>query len=86
VENVELLGGIINHLLDKDKKPSERNKSGLIITHLGYILNFMDVDKAHVLLNGVIACSGTPDEILNEIIKNGYERCVSCCQRKSCNK
>ena len=63
VENVELLGGIINHLLDKDKKPSERTKSGLIITHLGYILNFMEVDKAHVLLNGVIACSGTPDEI-----------------------
>jgi len=86
VENVELLGGIINHLLDKDKKPSERTKSGLIITHLGYILNFMEVDKAHVLLNGVIACSGTPDEILKEIIKNGYERCVSCCQKKSCNK
>ncbi|MBA2862194.1 ABC transporter ATP-binding protein [Methanococcus maripaludis] len=86
VENVEILGGIINHLLDKDKKPSERNKSGLIITHLGYILNFMEVDKAHVLLDGVIACSGTPDEILNEIIKNGYQRCVSCCQKKSCNK
>ncbi|MBP2171720.1 ABC transporter ATP-binding protein [Methanococcus voltae] len=84
VENVELLGGIINHLLDKDKKPSERKKSGLIITHLGYILNFMDVDKAHVLYDGVIACSGSPNEILPEIIKNGYERCVACSRNKKC--
>ena len=41
IENVELLASEINTLLDKDKKPGLRQKSGLLITHLGYILNFV---------------------------------------------
>jgi len=83
VENVELLGKLINELLDKNKKLCDRKKSGLIITHLGYILNFMDVDKAHILFDGVIACSGSPKEILDQIIKHGYERCIACYQERS---
>ena len=82
VENVELIGALINELLDKNKMPSDRKKSGLIITHMGHILNFMDVDRAHVLYDGVVACSGNPKEILNTIIKYGYERCVSCYQKR----
>ncbi|OKY77751.1 MAG: Cysteine desulfurase activator ATPase SufC [Candidatus Methanohalarchaeum thermophilum] len=80
VESVELIGKKINKMLDKEKKPSERKKSGLIITHLGYILNFMDVDRAHVLYDGIIACSGRPKEIRDQIIENGYQGCIECCQ------
>ena len=40
-------------LLDKDKKPGLRRKSGLLITHLGYILNFVNADTAHVLMDEV---------------------------------
>ncbi|AEH07573.1 Fe-S cluster assembly ATPase SufC [Methanothermococcus okinawensis] len=82
VENVELIGNLINELLDKNKIPSDREKSGLIITHMGHILNFMDVDRAHVLYDGIIACSGHPEEILDNIIEHGYERCVECYQKK----
>jgi len=64
IENVELLAEEINILLDKDKKPALREKSGLLITHLGYILNFVTANTAHVLMDGKIACSGIPDEIL----------------------
>ncbi|AEF96286.1 Fe-S cluster assembly ATPase SufC [Methanotorris igneus] len=73
VENVELIGRIINEMLDKNKEPDERRKSGLIVTHLGYILNFIDADKAHVLYNGKIILSGKPKEILNRIVEEGYE-------------
>ncbi|OUJ18580.1 Cysteine desulfurase activator ATPase SufC [Methanonatronarchaeum thermophilum] len=78
VENVELLGKIINEMLDKKKKPSDRRRSGLIITHHGSILDLVEVDRAHVLYNGAIMCSGKPREILEEIIENGYENCAKC--------
>lgn len=79
IENVELLAEEINHLLDKDKKPGLRQKSGLLITHLGYILNFVTADTAHVLMDGRIACSGNPSEILEDIRKEGFKGCVECC-------
>jgi len=79
IENVELLAEEINILLDKDKKPGMRRKSGLIITHLGYILNFVSADTAHVLMDGRIACSGNPQEIIEDIRKDGFKGCVECC-------
>ncbi len=80
IENVELLASEIGTLLDKDKPPRSRKRSGLLITHLGYILNFVSADKAHVLMNGVISCSGNPTEILDDIRKNGFNGCVECAQ------
>jgi len=79
IENVELLAEEINTLLDKEKKPGMREKSGLLITHLGYILNFVNADTAHVLMDGKIACSGNPNEILEDIRKEGFKGCVECC-------
>lgn len=80
IENVELLAEELNVLLDKHKKPGQRKRAGLLITHLGYILNFVNADKAHVLMNGVIACSGAPDEVLEDIRKEGFKGCVDCAQ------
>lgn len=78
IENVELLASEIRTLLDKDKKQIHRKRSGLLITHLGYILNFVGADKAHVLMNGRIACSGNPTEIIEEIRTEGFKGCVEC--------
>ena len=80
IENVELLASQIGTLLDKDKPHRTRKRSGLLITHLGYILNFVSADKAHVLIDGVISCSGNPTEILEDIRKNGFNGCVECTQ------
>ncbi|MDI6644601.1 MAG: Fe-S cluster assembly ATPase SufC [Methanobacteriaceae archaeon] len=80
IENVELLAEQINILLEKDKKIGMREKSGLLITHLGYILNFVIADTAHVLMDGKIACSGNPAEILDDIRKEGFKGCVQCCK------
>ena len=57
-----------------------RKRSGLLITHLGYILNFVSADKAHVLMDGKIACSGNPAEIIEDIRKEGFNGCVECAQ------
>jgi len=74
VENLRVLGGVINELL--------RNRSALIITHLGVILQYVNADKAHVLMNGTIVCSGPPVKILGQILNEGYAWCMKCMQVK----
>ena len=83
IENVELLASEIGTLLDKGLKHVQRKRSGLLITHLGYILNFVTADKAHVLMHGEIACSGNPQEIIDDIRENGFNGCVECAQCSS---
>ncbi|MHA1679797.1 MAG: ABC transporter ATP-binding protein [Promethearchaeota archaeon] len=79
VENVELLGKNLNDFLQRDELPGRRKKSGLIITHLGFILNFIDTDRAHVMCEGNLLCSGKPKEILDEIMANGFDKCARTC-------
>ncbi len=70
VENLEVVGSAINNLLKK--------RSGLLITHQGYILRYVEADRAHVMLNGRIVCSGIPTKILSQIMKRGYKWCEKC--------
>jgi Fe-S cluster assembly ATP-binding protein len=51
---------------------------GLIITHTGYILDYVPADKGQVLYDGVLACSGNPREIFTCIGNMGYEECIQC--------
>ena len=83
VENIELIGKIMSELLDRNKMPSKRDKSGLIITHSGSIMRHIKADRAHVMLGGRIACSGMPDEITKNVLETGFERCVELCARSN---
>jgi Fe-S cluster assembly ATP-binding protein len=90
LENIALIGRVIKEMLHRDLKPQEgktkkelkreREKSGLIITHTGYILDYLDADRGHVLMGGILACSGNPREILMTIKEQGYDECVNCCR------
>jgi Fe-S cluster assembly ATP-binding protein len=51
---------------------------GLIITHTGYVLDYVPADKGQVLYEGVLSCSGNPREVFDCIGKSGYEECVKC--------
>lgn len=88
MENISLVGKTIASLLQKDfsseeKKSKmraklERTKMGLIITHTGYILDYVSADKGQVLYDGVLSCVSNPREILNCIGESGYKECVRC--------
>jgi Fe-S cluster assembly ATP-binding protein len=89
MENIHLVGKTIAGLLEKDlisgieqkskmQKKMERTKMGLIITHTGYILDYVAADKGQVLFDGRLSCISNPREILNCISKSGYEECVKC--------
>jgi Fe-S cluster assembly ATP-binding protein len=70
IENVELVSKEINTLLDHDKEDGK--KGGLLITHLGYILNFVDATHAHILKDGKIVRTGKPKEIMEDIRTSGF--------------
>ena len=88
LENIALVGNTIAQLLQKEcpsteeksrlRIKRERTKMGLIITHTGYILDYVSVDKGQLLYNGVLSCSTNPREIFRCISEVGYEECVRC--------
>jgi Fe-S cluster assembly ATP-binding protein len=78
LENISLIGAAVGSLLEKDKHLIKRKKSGLVITHTGFILDYLDADKGHVMCDGEIKCHGNPREILKDIKKRGYKECLEC--------
>ncbi|MCD5416163.1 ABC transporter ATP-binding protein [Candidatus Bipolaricaulota bacterium] len=82
LEALSLVGNMANALLAKEPGQSEHRKSGLIITHTGQILDCVHADKAHIMLNGQIGCSGPSRILLDKIRKYGYEECIRCILRR----
>ena len=80
MENIEVIGRMIRRLLQKDTH-RPRQKSGLIITHTGFILKYVPADRGYVMLDGKIYCHGNPQEIFEGIQKHGYEECLKCLRR-----
>ena len=82
IEALSLIGKLINHVFSPDNiKPAKRN-AGLIITHSGNILDYLNIDKAHIMHNGNIGCSGNPTIMLDKINSCGYEECIRCMARR----
>jgi len=88
LENMKLIGRTVREMLDgtlsvepassmKERK-TKRQTSGLIITHTGYILEYINADRGQVLYNGHLCCEANPREILDHVGKFGYQECVRC--------
>jgi len=78
LENIVLIGEMTNHLLGRDQRVKDFKRSAIVITHTGYILDYINADKGYILYNGKLMCKGNPRDILSEIKKNGYRRCATC--------
>ena len=78
IENIHLMGEAIAFILQKKFPFAKRTTSGLIITHTGYILDYLDADQGHVMINGEFKCDGNPREILKLIKDKGYNECLRC--------
>jgi Fe-S cluster assembly ATP-binding protein len=81
LENIALIGGLINEVLGKTHPIRERNRSGLIISHTGHILDYVNARTGYVLCGGQIICDGDPRDILNTIKEKGYQECVACLKK-----
>ncbi len=78
LENLQVVGEIIGRLLQKDRRRGHREKSGLIITHTGFIMDYVNADTGYIMMDGHLLCSGNPRDILQDIKKFGYEECTRC--------
>ncbi len=78
LENLQVVGEIIGRLLQKERRPQHREKSGLIITHTGFIMDYINTDRAYILGEGRFCCQGNPRELLHDIKNFGYEECAKC--------
>jgi Fe-S cluster assembly ATP-binding protein len=78
LENISLIGSLINDLLGKVHPIRQRINSGLIITHTGHILNYVNARTGYVMYDGQIICEGEPLDMLNTIKEKGYRECFKC--------
>ncbi len=81
LENIALIGKLIGELLEKGCPIRFRNCMGLIITHTGNILNYVNARTGYVMIDGRIGCGSDPHEILATIKEKGYEECAQCLLR-----
>lgn len=79
LENIAVVGKAIRQLLQRDLPLEQRKRSGLLITHTGHILEYVDADFGMVLYEGKIICTGNPRYILKNIQEHGYEGCAKRC-------
>lgn len=77
LENIKIIGRGIKRLLQKNLH-KQRIKSGLVITHTGLILNYLEADNGYLMLDGTIRCEGNPREMFETIQSAGYEECARC--------
>ncbi len=72
LENVGIMSRIIDDFL------SVKKRAGLIITHTGYILDYVKADTGCVLADGKFHCVKDPKKIIQDIRKYGYGKCLTC--------
>ena len=78
LDNIAVVGGAINALLKGEERIAERKRAGLIITHTGHILEFVNADVGHVLFGGRLTCKGNPRDLIEEIASHGFDKCSEC--------
>ncbi len=83
-EHLKTIGQMINESLNLKKAQEQHllkmRRSGLIATHSAAILDYLHTDKAHILVDGKIKCSGNPGIMMDQIREHGYEYCIKCQQ------
>jgi Fe-S cluster assembly ATP-binding protein len=72
LENVGIMSKIIDDFL------RTKDRAGLIITHTGYILDYVKADTGCVLADGQLHCVKDPKKIIQDIRKYGYGKCLTC--------
>ena len=76
--NIALIGELMNELLEKNCPIQMRKCMGLIITHTGHILDYVNARTGYVMCDGTIGCEGDPHEMLATIREKGYNECIKC--------
>lgn len=93
LENMSLIGNTARALLEGQRPATCTMKeqmegcktAGLIITHTGHILEYVNADRGMVMFNGKLCCASRPRDILDHIANHGYEECLRCLGNEETN-
>ncbi len=77
IENMKIVGAVARSLV-KEGHLKKRKRSSLIITHTGYILDYLSADKGYMMLDGKLVCKGNPQDMFKMIQKSGFKACAEC--------
>ena len=72
IENIAMMGKVLNAFIH------EHAVASLIITHTGYVLDYVDAQHACVLIDRDIRCYDDPRKVFEDIRQFGYEKCRTC--------
>ncbi len=78
IENIAVISKAINKILQKEIPMKQRERSAIIITHTGHILNYINADIGHVFMDGKIVCTGNPKSLMEDIKRLGFTGCAEC--------
>ncbi|HSR74156.1 MAG TPA: ABC transporter ATP-binding protein [Sulfurovum sp.] len=78
IENIAVISKAINKILQKETPKKLRERSAIIITHTGHILNYINADVGHIFMDGKIVCTGDPRSLMEDIKNLGFAGCVAC--------
>lgn len=82
IENISVIAQALRIMLEKEKPISKRERSAIMITHTGFILDYIKADIAFVIMDGHVLGCGAPGEIFDEIKDHGYKKCGTCFAEK----
>lgn len=86
LEALEKVGWMVNQLYTRDPKHPALRNTGLIITHTAQVLDYVHIDKAHVMIGHSIVSCGNPNLILETISQHGYSACIECVRTGICEE
>lgn len=85
-EHLKIIGEMISVSLRGDSAGESEccltRKSGLLVTHSSSIMDYLSFDRAHLLVDGEIMCSGNAVNMMEQIRTYGYEHCIRCQLRR----
>ena len=72
LENISIMGKALNKYLIKEKA------SCFVISHTGYIIDYINAQRGCLMIDGNLYCVGDPKAMFETIKASGYERCKEC--------
>ncbi len=72
IENISIMGKVLDEYL------KESGASCFVITHTGYIIEYIEATDGCLMLNGNLYCVGDPHKLFETIRDYGYEKCKEC--------
>jgi len=71
LEHIAAVGKAIDRLLGADT-PADPQRTALVITHTGFILDYIHADVGHLMVDGRIVGAGDPRTLFSHIKAHGY--------------